>query len=535
MIIDSFYNPVNKNHYYLGRVSQVYRGSSVVQIENLSLLNHRKIMNESLIPSTINYYVVIDSTLGLFLGEVFQSKISNTVNMHDSINEGKYEFIYPEISIEIIGLMRYGDQNFNLPEFSTVGITDKVYIANYKIIEIYTQSLEVKNNNEEPLLPFATLLNLRNQQIKFKSSTLFDRHLMAVGTTNSGKSTTALSILDKLVKSKKKILIVDPTGEYSNAFNDDEIMKLILGKDTVLSVGKISIQQWSILFETNSNTQSAVLSEAIRSLRYQKKESVETVFKKDGQSMNEVDIKLSTITDRDTDFNISLLPQQIAAESVGESKNTGKYCYDTFKSNMNSYLIQKVSFQLSNTSLSRFFTTDSESNDLLKIIDEFMKKPETNLYIDSSQIGTNHGIGGMIIDLISNYLINHSGNLPFVFFIDEVHRYTRSPYSETEFHNGLTTVAREGRKKGIFLFLTTQNPQDVSPVLLGQMGSILIHRLTHNDELRAIQNHLDDYAIKHVKKLNQGESILTSINLLQRLYIYTLKCTRQHNNQTPVL
>lgn len=535
MILDNFYNSISKNHYYLGRISQIYRGSSVVQIENLSLLNHRKIMNESLSPGTINYFVVIDSNIGLFLGEVFQSKISNTVNIHDSINLGKYELIYPELSIEIIGLMRYGDQTFKLPEFSTVGITDKVYVANNEIIQKYTQSLEVKCSKEDPLPPFATLINLRNQEIELKSSTLFNRHLMAIGTTNSGKSTTALSILDKLINSKKKILIIDPAGEYTHSFNDSEITKLTLGEDTVLSVGEISMQQWSILFETNSNTQSAVLSEAIRSLQYQKKNNEEIILRKEGQTINDIDSKLSTITNKDTDFNINLLSQQIVAESVSEKSNSGKYSYDSFKSNMNSYLFQKVSYQLSNTSLLKFFSTNSKFNDLLKTIDKFMNEPENSLYINTSLIGTNDGIGGMIIDLISNYLINNKSKFPFVFFIDEVHRYTRSAYSETEFHNGLTTIAREGRKKGIFLFLTTQNPQDVSPILLGQMGSILIHRLTHNDELRAIQNHLDDYAMKYVKKLNQGESILTSINLLQRLYIYTLKCNRQHNNQTPVL
>ena len=125
--------------------------------------------------------------------------------------------------------------------------------------------------------------------------------------------------------------------------------------------------------------------------------------------------------------------------------------------------------------------------------------------------------------------------MPFVFFIDEVHRYTKSQYSESEFHGGLTLMAREGRKKGIFLFLTTQNPQDVSSVLLGQIGTLLIHRLTHNDEIKAIQNHLDDYAVKQVRKLNKGEAILTSVNLLHNLFIHVTKCGRKQNNDTPYL
>ena len=174
-------------------------------------------------------------------------------------------------------------------------------------------------------------------------------------------------------------------------------------------------------------------------------------------------------------------------------------------------------------------------NNLLEEIDEFVHTSNTSLYINSSELGVSEGIGGMIIDLLCNFIMEQKNINPFVFFIDEVHRYTKSPYAEETYHNGLTIVAREGRKKGIFLFLTSQNPQDVSPVLLGQVGTLLIHRLTHNDEIRAIQNHLDDYSIRQVKKLNQGEAILTSINLLQNLFIRVTKCKRRQDNDTPLL
>lgn len=172
---------------------------------------------------------------------------------------------------------------------------------------------------------------------------------------------------------------------------------------------------------------------------------------------------------------------------------------------------------------------------LLKEINTFIHTPNTSLYINTSKLGATEGIGGMIIDLTCNFVITQDNISPFIFFIDEVHRYTKSQYSENEFHNGLTLVAREGRKKGIFLFLTTQNPQDVSPILLGQVGTLLVHRLMHNDEIRSIQNHLNDYSVKQIKKLNQGESILTSINLLQNIFIYVTKCARKQKNDTPLL
>lgn len=535
MTIDSLYNNIDKNNFYIGRISQVYRDNSIAQVENLTLLSHRKIIDESLIPNTINYLVVIDSIRGVFLGEVFHSKVPSSENLHDSIHSGKSETIFPEINIDIIGLMTHHDKNFKLPQFFTVGITDKVYLANKTIVQKYVESLENNTSTEDYLPTFATYLNMENVQVSLKPSTLFNRHLFVVGATNSGKSTSALSILDKLIIAKKKTLIIDPTGEYQNSFSTHEVRKLTLGIDTAISPGKLSMQQWSMLFETNSNTQNAVLAEAIKSLRYQRKIWQSSYLKKEGVDIALMRINLASVTNSDTDFDISLLPEQIAAESVSEPNRGNAYVYDSFRSNLNSYLIQKVNYQLSNTNFLNFFTHKPGMSDLLDEINNFIHTPNTSLYINTTMLGATEGIGGMIIDLICNFIISANNISPFVFFIDEVHRYTTSLYSENEFHSGLTLVAREGRKKGIFLFLTSQNPQDVSPVLLGQVGTLLVHRLTHNDEIRAIQNHLDDYSIKQIKKLNQGESILTSINLLQNIFMHVTKCSRKQDNDTPIL
>lgn len=492
MTIDSLYANIDKSNFYIGRISQVYRENSIAQVENLSLLSHRKIIDESLIPNTINYFVVIDSIQGIFLGEVYQTKVPSSESLHESINHGNPDIVFPEIHIDIIGLMTFHDKKFMLPEFLTVGVSDKVYLANKIVIQKYLESIETNTSTEECLPPFATYLTMNDAEISLKPSTLFDHHLFVVGATNSGKSTSALSILDKLVTAKKKALIIDPTGEYNNSFTSQEVKKLTLGIDTTISPGKVSMQQWAMLFETNSNTQSAVLAEAIHSLRYQQKNGRSSFLKKDGQNIAQMQQELASVTKADTDFNISLLPEQIAAESVSEPSRGANYTYDSFKANGNSYLVQKVSYQLSNTNLMTFFTHNPSLNNLLDEIQTFIHTKNSSLYINTSSLGTADGVGGMIIDLICTFMLSESNINPFVFFIDEVHRYTKSHYSEEEFHSGLTLISREGRKKGIFLFLTSQNPQDVSPTLLGQVGTLLIHRLTHSDEIRAIQNHLDD-------------------------------------------
>ena len=516
-------------------ISQVHRGSSVIQVENLSLFNHRKIKEEVLVPNTINYLVIIDSVQGLFLGEITHSKVSNSASVHDALNYEDSEYVYPEIGVNIIGLMKNGDINFRLPGFFTVGITDKVYIASNNVIQKYLDSIEIKEDDEPILSTFATFSSLNNQDISLKPSTLFDRHLMAVGTTNSGKSTSALSILDKLIQDKKKVLIIDPTGEYHDSFTNDEIEKLHLGIDTILSVGSLSIQQWAMLFETNDNTQPAFLADAIKSLRFQKKNQLSGVYKKDKELIIDVDSDIASVLIEDKDFELKDLAAQISEETNQVDSKGIKYISNTFQYNQKQWLTQKVQYKIDNTSLITFFGGDKSKLDLLEKIDDFLIEEEKSLYIDASKIMTGDGAGGMIVDLISNYIINKNNVKSFVLFIDEVHRYTKNSDLEKDYYTGLTTIAREGRKKGVFLFLTTQNPKDVSSVLFGQIGTLIIHRLTQIDELRLVQNHLGENTIKQVSKLNQGEAILTSINLLQDIHVRITKCSRSHNNETPRL
>lgn len=542
-MIDMLYTDNDKNNYYLGMISQVYKDTSVVQVENLSWLKFKKIRKELIIPNTINYLVIVESVSGLFLGEVYQSKIPNSDSVHNALLNNISEKIYPELSIDLIGVLSGDSNKFKLPGFSNVGLTDRVYFANKRIIEIYLQSIELRSkyadSTESKLKSFAKFSNAPSEEVSLYSSTLFDRHLMAIGTTNSGKSTSSLSILDKLINNNKKLLIIDPTGEYSDSFDENQnIKKLSLGIDTVVDAGNLTFSQWATLFETNDTSQPAVLAEAIKSLRYQKKEGINRTYIKVGKTPVDVANELSKLRVEDTSFELSLLSSQITEEAVELDKYMKKYITGSFQFNQKQWLVQKIDYKLTNTNLLKFFSQKTEGKfDLIEEIDKFLNDTDNrSLYINTSTIGVSDSIGGMIIDLISTYIIDkkQKNNIAFVMFIDEVHRYSKVD-DNNNFQFGLTSIAREGRKKGIFLFLTTQNPHDVPKELLGQIGTLLIHRLTHKNEIEVIKNHLSDQSIRQIKKLNQGEAILTSINLIRDIQIEIIKSNRMHANSTTAL
>lgn len=548
MIIDEYYSDIDKNNFYLGKISQVYESNSYIQVENLSLLANRKIHREILTPNTINYLTVIENDSGLFVGEVYQSKIPNSDSVHDALKINSKEKIYPELGINIIGFQSNNARNLKLPGFRTVGIGDKVYLVNSKFISMYAQSLEVNDYYKEEtkkdgkkgrikqrrIKNFSKFSNLENQYFCVQPNTLFDRHLLSIGATNSGKSTSALAILNQMLATGRKILIIDPTGEYKDSFRDEEVDKLTLGKNTAVDIGQISVPQWGLIFQTNDNTQGFILANAIESLRYQyKKNNKDEIYTKVNKKVSQVVEDMNSLNNGDITFNISLLPKQIKAESVKVNKE--RYIFDEWNFNNNSWLINKIKYVLKNTSLLDFFSDDKDF-DLLKKTQDFLNNVNKGLYIDASLIGNSDGVGAMIVDLISNFVVDKKKekDKPFVMFIDEVHRYVKQN-SDFVDDTGLTSIAREGRKKGIFLFLTTQSPKDVPNILLSQMGSLLVHRLTNIEEISIIGNYLDKKIVSQIKNLNRGEAILTSINLLQNVKLKFIKSGRIHHNETPVL
>ncbi|MCZ3622321.1 ATP-binding protein [Lactobacillus mulieris] len=532
MQIDDLYVGLDKSNFYLGRISQIFRNNVTIQTENLTLLSPKKIENNYVIPNSINYYVVIDANDGVYFGKIYQSQVPNSISTHENMNTGYREGIFPELRAEILGYIPIGRKKWNLPNFHTAGISDKVYVANVTSIKNFISSVESEKDNEErPLPPFANIIDSpEDLQVKFKPSTLFNKHLMAIGMTGSGKSTTALSIIDKVIKNKFKVLFIDPTGEYSETFSeDDNVKKFILGENAFISSGKLTMPQWCMLFGANKGTQPSVLSKAINVLKHYDKV----------MNLEIIDSNSDKIGNSNNDFDVKLLHEQIEKLSFSRNKYSKEYEVDWFKKNVNEYLIEKIDYKLNNTKISEVFTTKTSEKDILKYLQKFcINSSDSSIYINASKLGGDNDSGRAIIDILTNSLMENRQKLtptsPILIYIDEVHRYTKENYENNNlYESGLERIAREGRKLGTYLFLTTQRPDDVDKVVLSQMGSLLIHRLFSNNEIKVIGNFLTDYEIPLVRKLNTGECIFTSSNIFKHLYLKINKCDRKHNSNSP--
>lgn len=140
-----FYSDIDKSHFFLGRIIQVNRDYCVVQVENNSLLSHRLLANEVLDPKSINYNVVIENEKGLYLGEVFSNNLGLNDKAKKSVFSTNDDLATSCIYVNLIGLKANTDELFKLPGNSSVGISDKVYVANSAVDECYLRSIDFNN------------------------------------------------------------------------------------------------------------------------------------------------------------------------------------------------------------------------------------------------------------------------------------------------------------------------------------------------------------------------------------------------------
>lgn len=100
---------------------------------------------------------------------------------------------------------------------------------------------------------------------------------------------------------------------------------------------------------------------------------------------------------------------------------------------------------------------------------------------------------GSLLELFAFELFRRgqSGNYPTLLVLEEAHHYLRQ-FAEQE--DGARQalayerLAKEGRKFGLGLWISTQRPAEVSPTVLAQCGTWVVFRLTSENDLRTVSS-----------------------------------------------
>ncbi|MFT5250611.1 MAG: DNA helicase HerA-like ATPase [bacterium] len=99
-------------------------------------------------------------------------------------------------------------------------------------------------------------------------------------------------------------------------------------------------------------------------------------------------------------------------------------------------------------------------------------------------------IGRLILDFTSRLTESHRGKLPIVIALEEAQNYIpeknrgdRESIAKKVFER----IAREGRKYGISLLVSSQRPSELSKTVLSQCNSFIIHRLQNPEDQKYVR------------------------------------------------
>jgi uncharacterized protein len=117
-------------------------------------------------------------------------------------------------------------------------------------------------------------------------------------------------------------------------------------------------------------------------------------------------------------------------------------------------------------------------------------------------------IARLVLEALQRHLMAYGSPLPTVLVLEEAHVFVRK---DTDVGASLQAaelcrqtferVAREGRKFGLGLVLASQRPSELSPTVLAQCNSFLLHRLVNDIDQNLVRRLVPDALGEVLKEL----------------------------------
>ena len=269
----------------------------------------------------------------------------------------------------------------------------------------------------------------------------------------------------------------------------------------------------------NGNPSSAVLTESSKILKSELSLYYSSARKAEVAKERNIDLPIY--------FNFHDLLERFFDEAIGEQENSGNRLREfvsTLRLRLQSYLGDErisqpllltqteeitsalakfISFILGdfckvyNTAdediFTEYYKSNLEKTDIEKLQEE---KPSQVTIIDMSLLPfevleTITGlIGRLILDFTSRLPESDRGKLPMVIALEEAQNYIpeknrgdRESIAKKVFER----IAREGRKYGISLLVSSQRPSELSKTVLSQCNSFIIHRLQNPEDQKYVR------------------------------------------------
>jgi len=530
-------SPVDPDQ-YIGTVTLVSASQVQANLPLASANPERRALSKG----AVGDFVFVDCERTKLLGRITEVKIPDGERLSVEPHLGTVSTPNPIGRIQLLATVIDGDSKLSRGVNHYPKIGDGVFLAG---AEILAQMIGKSATREgEKNVPVGLIeAGNRGVQVDLSPEKLFGRHCGIFGATGGGKSWTIASLIEKIKDMNGKAIVFDPTGEFCGIDGVDTIFAFEAGVVNARHVHfpytEITEDDLFSLFRPSGQSQGPKLRDAIKSLKLVKaiannvpegltvaNGTIEKIGKPRAPYFDAIRANAAAIHSPKCDFEIGSLPEQIKYECVfGTSFNNANNFGDADKNSL-SYcetLSSRIATLVNSRELECIFRTNGDS--LVTELYSFLDDDARDIALISfKEVRFEHNTRELLLNIIGRYLLGVARDgrfkdAPIVVFLDEAHQFlgrtVGDEYGSVRL-DSFGLIAKEGRKYGLTCVLATQRPRDVPQDVLSQLGTLIVHRLTNEQDRSTVEHacgDLDRAATQFIPMLAPGEAIIIGPDL----------------------
>ena len=466
-------------------------------------------------------------------------------NFQISVGEGVQNYIIEAFPLGVLrnGKFERGGDSLAIPPKEVVPAT----------IEDIKKIYEAPIHDHESFC-FSKLASNKEVSVPVNGNNFFNKHIAIVGSTGSGKSHTLAKIIQKATSEKNgdfslnnsHIIIFDIHSEYKTAFpnaNYIDISNLIL---PYWMLNSEELEEFFLDTEANDHNQRNIFKEAIIADRKEK-------FLGSEQDKQKIHLDSPILFDINAvlDFAKFKNTEQIDTGEFyasGEKKGQPKYNQGSLHGKLTNF-INRLENKINDKRLDFFLGENSKKitfEETLQSLLGFTPKKESNItIIDLS--GVPFEILSITVSLISRLVFEYgyiykklrclknpnekiNNDAPILLVYEEAHKYV--PNSDLMKYRSskmsIERIAKEGRKYGVTLLLSSQRPSEISETIFAQCNNFIAMRLTNPLDQAYVKKLLPDSLGSLIDKMTsfkQGEALLVGESIIIPSIVQIEPCT----------
>ncbi|OYY68509.1 MAG: ATPase [Sphingomonadales bacterium 28-55-16] len=298
---------------------------------------------------------------------------------------------------------------------------------------------------------------------------MLGKHFALLGSTGTGKSTTAALILHKIcdIAPEGHIVMIDPHGEYSAAFKSN---------GALFDVNNLAMPYWMMNFAehceilvTSTGDDKQIDSDILAKCLLQ------------ARSKNRMTETIGKLTvDAPIPYLLSDLTSILQNEMGRLDKATSSAPFMRLKS--------KIEELKADPRYNFMFSGMLVGDSMADFVGKIFRLPSNGKPISIIDVsGVPSDITSTVVAVLSRLVFDYAiwsrneSQRPILLVCEEAHRYIPSERvsKDSAVRSILERIAKEGRKYGVSLGLITQRPSDLAEGVLSQCGTIISMRLNN--------------------------------------------------------